>query len=363
MNTRLAAAVLLYCTWLGIHLIVAPQGAQALFAAAEPADLPHRLADTGLYADGTVGSIDPRNRLFVPQYPLWSDGLKKRRWIYLPPGTTINGGDEYSWEFPVGTKFWKEFSFAGRRIETRLLWKTADAEWVPASYLWNEGGSDAVLAPEGGVPAVFEVAPGRWLSIPSRSDCTACHGRKPTSPLGFTALQLSPDRDPNAVHGEQLAPEALTLASLMEAGLLRHARGDLAAKPPRIRTSTPAGRAVLGYLATNCGMCHNGTGEIAAMAPVLRGRELVENGDAVLRSFLDQRTRWQFTEAAEGQTVLVNSGAPERSALLARMRSRSPSSQMPPLGTVIRDQAAVDLVTSWIATEVPALPPATHPKH
>jgi hypothetical protein len=31
------------------------------------------------------------------------------------------------------------------------------------------------------------------------------------------------------------------------------------------------------------------------------------------------------------------------------MRSRSPSSQMPPLATVIRDQQAVDAIAAWIA--------------
>jgi hypothetical protein len=36
------------------------------------------------------------------------------------------------------------------------------------------------------------------------------------------------------------------------------------------------------------------------------------------------------------------------------MRSRSPSSQMPPLGTVLRDQAAVEELARWISTELGA---------
>jgi hypothetical protein len=35
-------------------------------------------------------------------------------------------------------------------------------------------------------------------------------------------------------------------------------------------------------------------------------------------------------------------------SLLERMRSRRPSSQMPPLGTVLRDDAAVEAVTQWL---------------
>lgn len=43
---------------------------------------------------------------------------------------------------------------------------------------------------------------------------------------------------------------------------------------------------------------------------------------------------------------------PDASAMLARMRSRRPSSQMPPLGTVLRDDKAIDAVTKWIAEDL-----------
>ena len=73
------------------------------------------------------------------------------------------------------------------------------------------------------------------------------------------------------------------------------------------------------------------------------------------RALIDQPTRWQMPGLPDGQTVLVKSGAPDLSALLVRMRSRSPSSQMPPLGTVVRDHQAVDVLTRWIASN--PLPP------
>jgi hypothetical protein len=44
----------------------------------------------------------------------------------------------------------------------------------------------------------------------------------------------------------------------------------------------------------------------------------------------------------------VKAGAPDHSALLRRMMSRSPSSQMPPLGTVLRDEEAVEALARWI---------------
>jgi len=319
----------------------------------DPLHPPERLSQTGLYVTGAVGEIDPRNRRFSPQYPLWTDGLDKRRWIYLPEGAVIDGRDEHAWDFPVGTKIWKEFARGTRPIETRLLWKASADGWVFASYVWSADRSDATLAPESGMPGVAEVAPGRRHSIPSRTDCIACHGAPgKANPLGFTALQLSTDRDPGALHGEPLSLEMVTNQTLIDEGLLAGARSDLLSRAPRVRAGNPLTRSVLGYLAANCGMCHNGRGEIAALGPVIRVEDLVRDGDAVARSLLGQRARWQVPGEADGQSVLVHAGTPERSAIYMRMRSRSPSSQMPPLGTTVRDQAAVDAIARWISTQM-----------
>jgi mono/diheme cytochrome c family protein len=309
---------------------------------------PARLADTGLYAAGGGDVVDPRNRPFAPQYPLWSDGAAKRRWVSLPAGTTIDITNVDAWEFPVGTRFWKEFSFQGRKVETRLLWKASATRWVAASYVWNEDGTDAVLAPEGGTQSAFEVAPGRRHEIPSTTDCLACHGTRRTTPLGFNALQLSTDRDPRAIHGEPLAPGMVTLGTLVSTQLVSPRRQELVAAPPRIATADPQTRAMLGYLSTNCGSCHNGEGDIAAMGPFLGQRDLLSNGDALARALVGHATKWQVPGTPDGTSVLIDPASPETSAILTRMRSRRPSSQMPPLGTAVRDQEAVDAITRWI---------------
>src|SRR5512136_3067556 len=61
---------------------------------------PDDLQSTGLYSDFSHKTIDPRNLSYSPQYPLWSDGAVKRRWIYLPPGTAIDASDPDIWLFP-----------------------------------------------------------------------------------------------------------------------------------------------------------------------------------------------------------------------------------------------------------------------
>jgi hypothetical protein len=82
-----------------LGLVLAASVASA--AAEAPADLPARLRETGL-VEG-----DPQVVAFAPQYPLWSDGAGKRRWLSLPPGQAIDASDPDAWQFPVGTRLWK----------------------------------------------------------------------------------------------------------------------------------------------------------------------------------------------------------------------------------------------------------------
>lgn len=299
---------------------------------------PRLLSQTGLYA--APGVVAARNLAYAPQYPLWTDGAAKARWIHLP--AAIDGRDEAGWVFPVGTKAWKDFAFGGRKVETRLLWKTGPATWVFATYAWNEAQTEAVLVPEGGKPDAAEVAPGLRHAIPSRSDCRDCHGREKVEVLGFTALQLSPDRDPGALHAEPLRPGMITLKELVARGLLRGARPDLASRPPRIE-APPAARTALGYLMSNCATCHRGDRPIPGLDLDLRPAH-------ALRTALGPGS---FPAPDQPESRLLSPGHPERSALLHRMASRGAIAQMPPQGSVRVDQAAVEHIRRWIAGMAP----------
>jgi cytochrome c553 len=314
---------------------------------------PRLLSETGLYSDVAKLKIDPRNRVFSPQYPLWSDDASKRRWVQLPAGSQINVADLAKWELPVGTKFWKEFSFQGRKVETRFLWQVAKDRWVFASYAWNDAQTDAALASEKGVAGITEVADGKRHSIPSVQECRSCHDSSRTEILGFDALQLSDDRDPNALHAEPLTPEMVTLRTLVDADLLTPKRTELVTNPPRIEAGSPQTRAALGYLSTNCGNCHNRESSIASLGLSLKYRvraagssDPARCSDA-LATTVGKRGHWVVPDAPQ-ESRIINPGYPESSALVRRAKSRRPSSQMPPLGTVIADRQAVDLLTEWV---------------
>lgn len=310
---------------------------------------PRLLSQTGLYA--APGRIDPRNRAYAPQYPLWSDGAAKSRWVRLPDGAAIDGRDEDAWAFPVGTTFWKEFRFHGRKVETRMLRHARPGIWIFASYAWNAAQTDATLVPEEGLADVVEIEPGLRHTIPGVEDCKTCHGNGRTEVLGFTALQLSTDRDPGAIHGEPLPPGMLTLAELVKEGRLCHARSDLLARPPRIRAGDPETRALLGYFAANCGACHRMDRPLEGLDLDFRSASARPAGspEPGLASTVGRAGGFTLPGEAPGTSFRIRLGDPERSAVYYRMASRRPLSQMPPLGSVLADREALDRLRAWIA--------------
>ena len=313
----------------------------------EPLRAPARLSQTGLY-DAT-GKVARGNLAYAPQYPLWSDGAAKTRWLYLPEGARIDATHEDEWRFPVGTKLWKEFAFGARKVETRLIWRTTEKHWAFASYRWNEAQTEAELVPVKGLADVVEIAPGKRHSIPSVADCKACHENAGTELLGVTALQLSPDRDSGAIHAEPLAPGMVTLDHLLAKGLLQGARKDLATRPPRLPGDAQV-RPLLGYLAANCGACHRADAPLPYLTLDLRPTSKATSLDMepAHRTALDQRGQFLIPgERGEGSYLLA-SGHPTGSSVIHRMASRDPDVQMPPLGTVLPDEAALKALRTWI---------------
>lgn len=259
-----------------------------------PADAqPRLLSQTGFGAAPSIG--------FTPVYPLWSDGTEKRRWIALPAGRFIDARDPDAWDFPRGTRLWKEFAY-GTKVETRYIERLANGQWLFATYVWRADGSDAELAPAPGIAALpVADAPGGRYPILSHDDCRNCHAGARSAVLGFSALQLGD-----------------ALPALLARGLIRNAPTAWRSAPPRIAGSSEAERAALGYLHGNCGHCHHAQG---VPVPLLLA-----------------------------QTV-AGTPAPtpaQRAKALQRMRSRNPYTQMPPLGTQVPDPAGLALMQAWL---------------
>lgn len=297
----------------------------------EPASLaalPARLSQTGLFDPEHAGSVSAGLIEYEPEFPLWSDGAEKRRWVALPDGARIDSADPDAWVFPVGTKLWKEFSRDGRRLETRLLYKHGPGErdWTGAAYVWSDDQKDAVLAPEG-----LRDAGGVGHEVPSAADCHGCHGGRQSYVLGFSALQLASPELPYSVR------------DLARKGRLTQVPERAPAIP-----GGPLDRAALGYLHANCGHCHN--------------RERPPRGDGP-RCYDPQRSI-DFWLPSEGEardvrespaytsTVprFMTPGEPDESRLITLVSRRGMRLHMPPLATHQVDAEGVRLLREWIAS-------------
>lgn len=291
------------------------------------AQLPQRLSETGLYADQATGTLAPGVRAFAPRYALWSDGASKRRWVLLPPGERIDTRDMDSWQFPQGTRLWKEFTRDGVRVETRLLQKVGpeEGDWAAVAYVWNPEQTAAEATPAGAADAN-----GTPHDVPSASECMGCHGGTRSRVLGFSAIQLAYD-----------APAGmLDLQGLLSEGALT--------APPEGPLAVPGNeteRAALGYLHANCGHCHN------QRRPEQNGaRCFAPQNELDFWLRVDRLGSVQETptyQSAVGSGGPIEPGNPDDSRLIHRVSTRDDAS-MPPLGTEVVDTRTVELLRRWM---------------
>ncbi len=115
--------------------------------------LPATLSATGVFS--STASLTPSSNL-IPYnliHPFWSDGAVKSRWAVIPNTGNIGFTPTGEWTWPEGTVFVKHFELpvddnnpsVHKRLETRLLVKTAAGAIYGATYKWRADNSDADL--------------------------------------------------------------------------------------------------------------------------------------------------------------------------------------------------------------------------
>jgi hypothetical protein len=313
-------------------------------------EAPDDLRCTGLYSDWGSKTVDPKNEPYAPGIIFWSDGARKARYLYLPPGSKIDTSDMDQWSFPVGTRVWKEFSFDGRRVETRFFEKTAAAptaaragEWTWGTYQWSGDQSTATLVTDG----VGDAGPNNY-SIPASRDCPTCHaGGKRDALLGIEAFALGL---PTA-SGE-------TLAQLQS-------EGRFTVNPPATTIHAPddtkGSAAALGYLHMNCGVsCHNDNPFAFCAVSGLFMRLSATDAFSDAGADAVKATTTYTTAIGIAPTVFtvryppannwfrIASGDVSMSEIPGVFASRGLPEQMPPLATHVVDDAGVDILTTWI---------------
>ena len=291
----------------------------------EPPSYPEELSDTGLYSAIEQETLADGVQEYHPAYELWSDGATKRRWVKLPAGATIDTSDMDFWQYPTGTKLWKEFSVGGERIETRMLHKQPGG-WAMVAYLWNDAQTEATAVPNG-----EPNAHGTMHDVPSRGMCGTCHGKMKDDVLGFTALQLSHDEG------------GVTLDSLVT--------DDVLSSPPEGALVIPGNataRAALGYLHANCGICHNDQSFVSAAVDVKFWLTSAHLGSVNDTPTYETAVDEEPLLGLAGADKLIARGEPEASAVVLRMQLRGDEDQMPPIASDEQDTDGIAAVSAWI---------------
>lgn len=312
------------------HDAAAEPDAQALDAVVDAATdagnpaLPTTLAQTGLFASGSSGELAAGVVPYTPRYVLWADGAEKERWFYLPEGTQIDTSDMDHWTFPVGTKAWKLFSLDGKKLETRLLWKTEQG-WFRMGFAWNDDETEATAVPSG----ASDVR-GTMHDVPNRTQCNECHTGQPDRLLGISAIQLSHDG------------AGMTLASLIADGKLSDPPADDFALP-----DAPDWNA-LGYMHANCGHCHNPRSDKYDRVDLDLWLRVDQLGAVSSTESYKTTVGQMLTEDATTLSLRIAPGDSDMSGVIARMELRGEDKAMPPIASEQVDSDGVNTVRAFI---------------
>jgi hypothetical protein len=305
-------------------------------ACAEAGVPPSTLECAGLYSDFASKTVAPNAQSYAPAVPLWSDGATKERWIELPPGQTIDATNPNEWVFPIGTKLFKQFTYEGKRVETRMFQKTATNFWVHATYAWNPDETATTISFGATVPVDSDG--GTWV-IPTPDDCDLCHRGRLDRILGFEQVSLGLD-----------GATGLTLLQLVVQGLVSPAPTQVNLRIGDDGTGLDA--PALSWLHINCGVtCHNvneGSDGYGAKM-FLRLDPSLLDGSPVNSTWDPLQTTINVpcvSGSIQGLPRIVP-GNPAASVIV-QLTSERGVLQMPPIASRVVDTADVATVVAWI---------------
>jgi hypothetical protein len=246
----------------------------------------------------------------------------------------------------VGTKFWKEFTRDGTRVETRMILKQDADEDSPnaffyIAYAWNAD-QNATTALTAGAANVL----GTMHDIPSRANCRECHEALPPGRvLGFGAIQL-----------DVAAGAGLTDLDDLIAQNLLTVNPPGAQSPHFPLPGNAIQNAAYGYMHANCGSCHNPTSDAHDQTPVdfrLDVDKLASNAEipAVVT-----------TVNVKGRTVIDDPNCPlgtgcdtlviphdvDHSVVIVRTLTTNGTLHMPKTASEVVDPDGQSQLTAWI---------------
>lgn len=320
-------------------------------------DPPAFLSELGVFED--LENLVPITG-FIPyrvNAPLWSDRALKKRWLSIPNDGTYDTPEEQivfdgtdDWKFPEGTVFIKHFDLPTttdpqgptRRLETRFFVIGADQVGYGLTYIWNEDGTDALLA-GGGTSKDFDIfdengmfAYTQTWDYPGRDQCMSCHNSNAKFVLGVKTHQLNGELDYPILNDSRNQIQYLDEQGIF-ANNVKSPENYLKAHPIDDETIDLESR-VRSYLDSNCSSCHRLGG--------------VPNVTMDLRYSLPLQLQGLVglavnSEVSPINSIIVKPGDHAASELWIRDASQA-TNKMPPLARNLQDEVYLDKLAEWI---------------
>lgn len=279
------------------------------------------LKGTGFFPEGDPTKPSAALVPYDVKVPLWSDGAKKHRYVYVPPGKSIkpekNGK---GFRFPAKTTFVKYFVLPNKDktpLEVRFVHKAGPKDWQYLTYIVKKDGSSK----RNEYPVKIK-RKGRKHRVPSNLECQMCHqSDKPV--LGFEPKQLN-------FRTERAQPKLITnqIDYLALRGIIESKNVSKLVQTPSISkpsdSSLSLNERVRTYMDVNCSTCHRPDSKVEAYDLDLR------------KNAIDTRLR------AEEKVV---PGSPKKSILWKKVSAKK--DRMPPV-SLRPDPTALKLFKKFI---------------
>ena len=321
-----------------------------------PKQFPHRLSESGLFADISKHKLAPGIDAYRINAEPWEDLTLASRFVAIPNGEKLGlyrqnrfqqGELKNAWSFPEGSILGKTISLPSqaenspKRIETQILHRL-EGTWNAYAYIWNEDQSDAVLAPSQGQTLSLtvdshsekknEATATRTYSIPSRTECILCHTTQAGTVLGFVEGQLN-QRGQRGQRKNQLAD------LIAKKYFQRRPRGREKVFADPYDPEQDIHQRARSYLHVNCAHCHRFGGGGTAIFDV---RYQLSDEETKLFASLPI----QGTFGIEGGQVIAP-GDPAASLLFYRM-AKLGQGRMPHFGAKSVDSKGLNMLSEWI---------------
>ncbi len=322
-------------------------------------DEPHNQLSSYHFFEGQLSDLNPVAGVlpYDLNTPLFSDYSYKKRFVWMPEGSSASYATDHVLDFPIGAVLIKNFYYLnderdpskGKQLmETRLLVNRGE-EWDAYGYTWNEEQTDAIYDVVGDIKEV------NWINvdgeqgyvdyiIPNKNQCKGCHAYdNKLLPIGPKARNINKTFAYDDGSLNQLEKwESVGYLNGVPEGDDRPAVANWENESQSLHARTMA------YLDMNCGHCHNPKG-----AGQTSGLTLLATSDIGHKVGIYKPTV-SAGAGTGGHTYSVVPGNPSESIMIYRMKSTNPGAMMPELGRRLVHDEGVALVENWIKSLDPS---------